>query len=167
MDRELRQLLDEREIIGVVSDIGVSADRRDWQAVREAFAEEVLLDYSSMGAAVESLGPAEIVARWKALLPGFKMTQHANTNHRVSLSGDEAECFSYVNAMHHLPNDSGDDTWQVMGRYEHHLVRTARGWKVDRMKFIVTLTLGNDDLPNMATDAVKASNLGGGNEENL
>ncbi len=49
MDRELRQLLDEREIIGAVNDIGVGADRSDWQAVEEAFAEEVLLDYSSMG----------------------------------------------------------------------------------------------------------------------
>ncbi len=94
------------------------------------------------------------------------MTQHAITNHRVSFRGDEAECFSYVNAMHTLPNDSGADTWQVIGRYEHHLVRTPRGWKVDRMKFIVTLTLGNDDLPNMAAETVKAINLVGGKEEN-
>lgn len=155
----LQQLLDEREVINIVNSIGMNADRRDWQAVSEAFAGEVLLDYASMGAGVETLKPAEIIARWKDLLPGFQMTQHAITNHRVSLNGDQAECFSYLTAMHHLPNDSGRDIWRVMGYYEHHLVRTAGRWKVDRMKFTATLIDGNNDLPKMAMAAVKANSV--------
>jgi len=159
MENGLQQLLDEREIINVVNGIFMESDRRNWQAVSEAFAVEVLLDYSSMGAAAEKLKPAEIVARWKDLLPGFKMTQHAITNHRVSLNSNDAECFSYGNALHYLPNDSGEEIWRVVGYYEHHLIKTAQGWKVDRMKFTATLIDGNKDLPTMAMEAVKTKGV--------
>lgn len=153
----LRQLLDEREIVNVVNGIGTSADRRDWQAISDAFAAEVLFDYSSMGQPVATLKPADIVARWKELLPGFSATLHVITNHRVSVSGDEAECLSYAIGAHHLPNDRGADLWLVVGHYEHHLVRQAGGWKVDRMKFTSTMIFGNTDLPELAAEAVKAA----------
>jgi hypothetical protein len=151
MTDKLEQMLDERDIINLVNSIGIHADRRDWPLLSQNFADEVLLDYSSMGAPVEKLKPGEIITRWKALLPGFKMTQHMITNHRVQIAGDEAECLSYVAATHHLPNPSGKDIWFVMGSYEHHLVRTSRGWKVDKMKFNATLIEGNPDLPELAT----------------
>jgi hypothetical protein len=44
----------------------------------------------------------------------------------------------------------------VVGYYEHHLVRTAKDWKVDSMKFTATLIEGNKDLPKMGMDTVKA-----------
>lgn len=153
----LRQLLDEREIVNVVNGIGMNADLRDWRAISDAFAGEVLFDYSSMGQPVATLKPADIVARWKALLPGFTATQHVITNHRVSVGGDEAECLSYATGAHHLPNDRGSDLWLVVGYYEHHLVREADGWKVDRMKFTSTMIFGNTDLPDLAAKAVKAA----------
>jgi hypothetical protein len=55
MEDKLQQLLDEREIINVVNSIGINADLQNWQAVSQAFADEVQLDYASMGVAVETL----------------------------------------------------------------------------------------------------------------
>jgi len=159
MNHGLQHLLDERDIVNAVNSIFVESDRRHWEAVAEAFATKVVLDYASMGAQVETLTPTDIVTRWKALLPGFTMTQHVITNHRVTLNDDTAACFSYGDALHYLPNTSGQDTWRVMGYYDHHLVKTVQGWKVDQMKFTVTLIEGNHDLPNMAMDAVKASTM--------
>ena len=155
-DEKLQQLLDEREIINVINGIGIDADRGDWNGVSGAFADVVLLDYSSMGAPAENLPPAEIVVRWKAVLPGFKMTQHSITNHRITVGGDEAGCFSYVTAKHFLPNDSGEDVWTVIGYYEHHLKKIGDRWKVDRMKFTATIIEGNNDLPKLAMEAVKS-----------
>ncbi len=155
MSNDLRQMLDERDIINTVNAIGMLADRQNWSALSQIFADEVLLDYSSMGTPAEILKPAEIILRWKALLPGFQMTQHIITNHRVQIAGDEAECLSYVAATHHLPNPAGNDIWFVMGYYEHHLVRTITGWKVDRMKFNATLIEGNSELPKLAMEVVK------------
>ncbi|HWR25614.1 MAG TPA: nuclear transport factor 2 family protein [Methanosarcina sp.] len=155
MEDELKQLLDERDIINIVNSIGIYADRHNWDKLSQAFAFEVLLDYSSMGAPAEKLKPPEIITRWKALLPGFKMTQHVITNHRVTITGDEAECFSYVVATHYLPNPSAKNIWLVMGYYEHHLIRTSAGWKIDRMKLTATLIDGNTQLPQMAMETVK------------
>lgn len=158
MEDKLLQLLDEREIIYVVNSIGINADLRNWQAVLQAFADEVLLDYSSIGAPVETLKPDDIVRNWQAVLPGFKMTQHMITNHQVSIAETEAACFSYVHAIHYLPNESGSNTWLVVGQYEHHLIWLKQAWRVDKMKLIVTLIDGNLDLPQMAMQAVKKSN---------
>lgn len=108
-----------------------------------------------MGAKVEMLKPAQITANWQAVLPGFKATQHQITNHRVELKGSEADCFSYVTALHYLPNNSKNDIWRVVGFYNHHLVKTAAGWKVDRMKFTATMIDGNTDLPKLAMENVK------------
>ncbi len=155
MDAKMKELVDEREIINVVNTIAIEADRGNWSAVENAFADQVLLDYSSMGAKVETLKPAQIIANWKTVLPGFQATQHAVTNHRVSIKGNEAECFSYVDSIHFLPNESGKNTWRVMGFYNHHLVKTAKGWRVDRMKLTTTLIEGNNDLPKLAAEAVK------------
>lgn len=160
MSEKLQQLLDEREIVNVVNSIGVEADRRNWDGVESAFADEVLLDYSSMGQQVERLKAAEIVERWKGLLPGFRMTQHTITNHRVTVRDNEADCFSYVNAVHHLPNEAGENVWTVVGFYEHRLLKTKHGWRVDRMKLTATLVDGNNDLPKLAEEAVKTKVVG-------
>lgn len=149
-NRQVEEMLDERAIILTVNSIATNAERRDWQAVQAVFADEVLLDYSSMGAKVETLKPAVIIERWKAILPGVEVTQHTVTNHEVKMNGAEAACFSYVDSLHFLPNDSGKNTWRVMGTYEHHLVKTAKGWHVDRMKLNKTLIEGNNDLPKLA-----------------
>lgn len=61
MEDKFQQLLDEREIINIVNSIGINAALRIWQAVSQAFADEVQLDCSSMGAAVEMLKPMEAV----------------------------------------------------------------------------------------------------------
>ncbi|MFC1743608.1 nuclear transport factor 2 family protein [Candidatus Riflebacteria bacterium] len=146
-----QDLLHRNEIIERVNGIGICADTRDWKGVISCFADKVLLDYTSMvGGQPVELTPAVIVSSWKGLLPGFKMTQHQITNHRVKINDDEADCFSYVTAIHHLPNKSGKDTWTVWGYYNHHLIKKDAGWKVAKMKFTLKLIEGNRSLPQLA-----------------
>lgn len=46
---------------------------------------------------------------------------------------------------------------EARGFYEHHLIKAANnGWKVDKMKLIVTLVEGNTDIPRLAQQKVKA-----------
>lgn len=160
MEDRCGELIDERDVINVVNSIGTYADRRNWQALSQVFDDEVLLDYSSMGVPARKMRPAEIITQWKGLLPGFTMTQHAITNHRVVITGDEADCFSYVAAAHYLPNPSGRNIWLVMGYYEHHLARTSAGWKIDVMKFMATIIDGNTELPQMAVQRVADGSAG-------
>jgi hypothetical protein len=149
---------DERlNIIDAVNSVGTLADFRKWEELESVFADHVVLDYSSMGAPVETKAPKEITTAWKGLLPGFDLTQHFISNHKVTIKDNEAECFSYVNAFHVLKNNSGNgDTWSVMGYYDHHLSKLNNKWKVDKMKLTVTYIGGNTDLPKLAMEALNA-----------
>ncbi len=150
---DIEYLIDKNEVIDKVNDIVISADKKDWNSIIDCFADEVLLDYTSLtGGEPSTLKPEKIVEAWKELLPGFKITQHSVTNHQVQIEGDEASCFSYINAVHYLPNDSGEDLWIVMGHFEHHLLKMENQWKVDKMKLIVTYIGGNKDLPELARE---------------
>jgi hypothetical protein len=87
------------------------------------------------------------------------MTQHTITGHQVTIGGDDnnkADCFSSVTGLHYLPNETGNNIWTVRGFYEHHLIKNANGWKVDKMKLIVTLVEGNTDIPKLAQEKSKA-----------
>jgi fermentation-respiration switch protein FrsA (DUF1100 family) len=161
-----QQLIDRNEIVDTVNQIAVNVDRRNWQGVIDCFADEVLLDYRAMvGEEPAKLKPEEIARAWRGLLTGFEMTQHTVTNHKVTIKDNKAEVFSYVSAVHYLPNELGKDTGTVIGYYNHHLMKTSAGWKVDQMKFTPTLIEGNMDLPGLARWAAKRvgteDNVGG------
>lgn len=38
---------------------------------------------------------------------------------------------------------NGEPLWEVWGTYEHHLVRSSAGWKVDGFTFRMTHERGN------------------------
>ncbi len=88
-------------------------DRRDWAAVRAALTDEVVTDYSSLfGGAAETLAADDLVARWRALLPGFDATQHL-LGPLAAVPGETSVLECSVRGYHRL----GEATWMVAGRY--------------------------------------------------
>ncbi len=52
-------------------------DRLDWPAVRQSFADRVTVDYRSLnGEPAAEVKAEDLIAGWRALLPGFDATQH-------------------------------------------------------------------------------------------
>src|SRR5690606_21873398 len=67
----------ESAVTAAVSDLLFAIDDLDWEGVRNALADEVTIDYTSLwGGELEHLAASELVARWQGLLPGFDATQH-------------------------------------------------------------------------------------------
>lgn len=146
----------ESAIQKTVIDIFVGTDERDWQRVKRAFADQVLLDYTSMaGGQPAPLSPDQIVTSWQAVLPGFEKTHHQLGNFECTISGDEATAFCYGTATHYLPQPDGRNVWTVVGTYDFHLIRRDNHWKADRMRFNLKYQDGNTDLPTQATSRVK------------
>lgn len=82
---------------GVVTRMFFATDRRDWTAVRSAFADTVQLDYTSLNGGEPAAVPADdMVAGWKSLLSGFDATHH------------------HVTATHRLSSVHGDSLWDQM-----------------------------------------------------
>lgn len=162
-DDKMAYVIDRARIIDTVNSIGTFADLGQWERVKQAFADEVILDYTSYAAAVaggdggspERMTPDQVVNAWKSVLPGYKRTQHLITNHLVTVDGDTAHCVSQVYASHYLPNAQGEDHWIVAGHYDHELVRTEDGWKVTLMRFNYGFQMGNPKLSDLAVDSFK------------
>ena len=153
---------DRLAVIETIDAIGYHADRDQWDRVAEQFNPAgAVIDYTSYAAASagatepERLAPDIIVARWKTVLPGYAYTQHLISNHLVRIEGDEAVATSVVYATHILPGAPGGDTWTFLGDYQHRLVRTTAGWKVDRMTANLRAELGNPELPRLAAERVR------------
>lgn len=147
MTDEVRDRLD---IIEVTNRIALLADLREWNELRECFCDQVEVDYTSeFGGQPQHLTAAELLEQWN-FLKEFQATQHQVTCHTITLHGDHADCRAHVQATHYLPNDHGESFWMCGGHYEYGLQHTAHGWRVERMKFILTWARGNQTINHMA-----------------
>ncbi len=153
------------EIIETINAIGFYADMGDWDKVAEQFHPDgVVIDYTSYqnaSAGTEKAGgtrmqPAQVVAAWQSVLPGYDHTRHVQSNHLVDVEGDKATALSSIHATHVLPNEAGEDFWIFLGDYYHELEKTEDGWKVTLMRANLRSQLGNPNLPAMATEIVKS-----------
>lgn len=143
-DKPMNSTTDRNEIIDGVNRIGLMADRRDWQACRNAFSNRVETDYTSLNGGQPTMVNADdLVKGWETFFTQtFKTTQHLIGSHVVTITGDTATCLSNFQA-HHVYLDAQKGTWTLGGFYEHTLMRTADSWRVNRMKMTWTWEQGN------------------------
>lgn len=111
-----------------------------------------MVDFTSlMGGAPASIPADALVAGWTAGLHAKKASHHMRTNHQIAMDGDRARVVSRGYAWNKL--EGRDDLWETWGVYEHALVRTPLGWKVDAMTYRA--------LANRGDDAIRTHVLGG------
>lgn len=111
------------------------ADQREWDRLKTIFADEVLLDHTSLnGGEPVTLTPDEIVAGWSRGLGGYDATQHLIANQLVTVTGDTAVCTASFQATHRPANPFGSPLWTLGGTYRFDLVRAgsagrSRAWR--------------------------------------
>ena len=123
-------------------------DALDWTTVRNAFADEVRADYSSLsGGKPETLPADDLIARWQRLLPGFDATQHLTGPVLLTDDGrDGVRADAHVRAYHHMSEADRGEIWAVHG---HYIARLANG-KITELTLQVFYQEGNLDLPAIA-----------------
>jgi hypothetical protein len=151
-----QDIIENQEIIKVVTAIFQGADGRNWQKVEKSFADKVLLDYTTLsGGEPATLAPQEITAAWKTLLPGFDSTEHNISDFKVEHNGSDASLTNAVHALHYMQVDGKTESWIVDGYYSFQLKKTNGEWQVTAMKFIKENISGNLSLPEMASARVR------------
>ena len=125
-----------------------AVDALDWDAVRDALAAEVRVDYTSLaGGAPETVPAGTLIARWQGLMPGFDATQHLTGP--VLLTGDGGpgmRADTHLVAWHRIAGAGGGETWTVRG---HYTARLDDG-KITMLTLQVFGQEGNLDLPELA-----------------
>lgn len=135
---------DRDDIAQLISDLGLLVDARDWDGLRELFADEVDVDYTSLnGGQPQRVPPADLVGGWKQMLEPLVATHHLISNHSVTLDGDRASLAANVTATH-VPQER--EHWVVGGRYDV-MARSINGrWHINALTLTVRWQTGSQDI---------------------
>lgn len=141
-------MADQADITRTLTDIAAGADRHDWARVRDAFADTVTTDYTSLWDGEPVAQPAdELVAAWAAFLPGFDSTHHMVTNHTITeVSDTNATAEADFTATHRID----DELWVLGGRYDYDLTKTDGRWVVTRLTMTALWETGDRTLVTTA-----------------
>ena len=143
-ENQLQFLLDRAAISDVQLRYATGVDMRDWPLYRSCFTDEIDTDFSSVvDRPPQHMKADDWVEFARRTINGMKATQHMITNHVITIEGDEATCVAYVQARHHLPNETGDADQTMFGYYTNRFVRTPDDWKIRACKLTVTWNSGN------------------------
>jgi hypothetical protein len=147
-DRERMVVLADRLAISdAITGLLHAVDRRDWTTVGTYLAPQVQTDYTSLfGGSPHTQTSAELVAGWRAFVPGFDATLHLTGPILADVVRDAARARCAVRAIHSL----GQDHWIVSGHYEMELSRTSRGWVISAIGYENVLVSGDRTLPERA-----------------
>jgi len=141
MDRELRF---RQAVVDVVTSLFIETDSRNWQGVRDCFADRVRFDMTSLaGGEPATMAPEEIAAAWEAGLAPIQAVHHQVGNFRVSVAKDEATVFCYGVAYHYRPVKSGNSVRRFVGSYDFGLRRVDETWKIHSFRFNAKFVDGN------------------------
>jgi 3-phenylpropionate/cinnamic acid dioxygenase small subunit len=124
-----RELADKIEIRELLFRYARALDTQDWVLLSSVFTAQAHLDYTSVD------GPSglrdDVVAWLERALTPVPMTQHFITNVEVEVHGDRATVRAMFYNPMQLPGVEG--LAYCGGNYHHELVRTAEGWRSERL----------------------------------
>jgi len=135
-----------------ILEIFEGADERNWSKVKNAMAEKVLLDYSSMsGGEPAMLSPDDIVKAWANFLPGFDKTKHNLSNFKIA-TGDKLTAVTFDGKADHF---IANKVWTVEGDYYAEAKNDDR---ISLLRLNFKAQRGDTDLPAQATERMQNEN---------
>ena len=139
----MNALADRAEIIELMSRYADIADLKEYTELPGlVFTDPLTLDFEAVaGIPPTTTSLDDYVAIIRASFAPYAATHHAITGHVVGIDGDRATIHAHVRAEHWLPDDvagGGPNRWLVVGFYDNEAVRTADGWRLDRVRLTPT-----------------------------
>ena len=141
-------------------------DSKDWQLVRNCFADQVTIDYGSISSPTGD--PAvprradDWVAQVRSVIDGFDITRHTITNHRVDISGSTVSCSAYLLADHVIFANpdvtlvSEQEVVTVVGEYTNSYERAGDTFRICKSQLVVNWSSGNMTLFDRARERAAA-----------
>jgi hypothetical protein len=140
-------------VISVVSSIPLAVDLAQYALAERAFAPRIVIDYTSLwGGTPNAMTPAELMAAWRGIVPGFDATWHELSDVRAQVNGQRATATAAVDGRHWI----GQAIWRPIGTYEWDLSKLDGQWKVTRMVFKMTQEIGDRGLAAQAMERAQA-----------
>ncbi|MEM6587969.1 MAG: nuclear transport factor 2 family protein [Pseudomonadota bacterium] len=142
----------EAQIRTLVSSIPLAVDRAAYDLAEAAFAEEIVIDYTSLwGGEPATMTPAALMDAWRGIVPGFDATWHELGPVEVTVTGDTAVATAFVDGRHWIE----DQIWRPVGTYHWDVAQIDGEWRVTRMEFDMTAEYGDRGLAALAVERAK------------
>jgi hypothetical protein len=136
---------DQLEIYNLQTRYSLTIDSGDYDGLDDVFTAEGVADYSPAGFA-STLDLREIKESCRVALEPLTSVQHTNGNHWADIDGDRARAGCYFRVHMFLEGTPGGEHFEMGGKYEDDLVRTADGWRIERRKLSILSADGNRDV---------------------
>jgi fermentation-respiration switch protein FrsA (DUF1100 family) len=140
-----RRQTDSEMIEETLQQIAASVDAKAWDGVRQRMAENLQVDYSSLGGAKGPVRADELVSGWREFHAKFAEMRHVYTNFTVSVQGDTAIAnHQGIASLMHKQGET-EKRWTVGGDYEATLAKQNGKWLVTGLKFTARFQHGDRD----------------------
>lgn len=146
----LGNLIDRAAIADLLNGYAYGIDRHDWPLYRSIFTDELAIDLAWSGLG-ETMSADAWVAIVKRTLEPFDATLHRMTNIMITLAGDHATLAAQMTARHMIEIDGAQQIHMLGGRYEPDVVRTSHGWRIAKLRLVVTMEQGDRSLFEIAS----------------
>jgi len=138
----------------IVESVAVLADSGNFEALEKLYADEILVDYTSLsGGEPELKSPQALMIEWAGVLPGFDRTRHDISNIAVSVTGARALATADVVADHYI----AELYWQAAGDYQYELANAGDGWRITAASFNLRSEEGTREVFGLATENAAAN----------
>lgn len=136
---------DKAAIIELLNLYGFALDAHQWDLFDRIFAEDVTAEFGPAGNAWQGL--ANFKRSFAEFHDGLDGHQHSMMGQLVHVDGDRANAFSYGNWVLVREAAEGGPVWTGTGWYDDELVRTGRGWRIQRRVCRLMSWTGNPLVP--------------------
>jgi hypothetical protein len=142
------------ELLGRYADI---ADLKEFTELPGlVFTDLLTLDFGSVADIPPMTMPlGDYVETIRTAFAFYTATHHVITGHVIDIDGDSATIHAHVRAEHWVTNElanGGPNCWLVVGFYDNEAVRTADGWRLNRVR----LTSTYQENPHLSSVALAA-----------
>ncbi|MET8004497.1 nuclear transport factor 2 family protein [Nonomuraea glycinis] len=153
----MNALIDRADLIELLGRYADIADLKEFTELPGlVFTDPLTLDFGSVADIPPMTMPlGDYLETLRAAFAPYTATHHAITGHVIEIDGDSATIHAHVRAEHWIPDElagDGPHHWLVVGFYDNEAVRTADGWRLNRVK----LTSTYQENPQLSSVALAA-----------
>jgi hypothetical protein len=154
----MNALADRAELIELMGRYADISDLKEFTELpRLVFTDPLTLDFGSVADIAPMTVPlSDYLENLRAAFVPYSATHHTITGHVVTIDGDTSTIHAHVRAEHWVPDEltgGGPNFWLVVGFYDNEAVRTADGWRLNRVK----LTSAHQENPHLSSVALAAA----------
>jgi hypothetical protein len=156
----MNALIDRADLIELLGRYADIADLKEFTELPGlVFTDPLTLDFGSVADIPPMTVPlGDYLETLRTAFAPYTATHHAITGHVIEIDGDSATIHAHVRAEHWVPDELAGDgprRWLVVGFYDNEAVRTADGWRLNRVKLTSTYQ-ENPQLSSVALAAEQA-----------